>query len=305
MKIATHTNNNQSVRVGENNYSGGSSSAGSSSGDVTATANTFKKSIKNTQHNNNNSVRFATSKKVRHCSIETEADETEITRTIISSSNNIDVAAKKKKNHSVIMSLPPLVKSSVRIYAYSHLHSAENTTNGSVVAKKTDTKGPVMMSLDACVQHRSFNDLMKGILEHQRLLLCIRSGWIPTSISFLQEDKRANLCGLLSLSCFFSKKADLIDDIYYDADNKNNENDPKKTNRIDCEATYRALHAKFFASGRRLRAEVLLERDTPTISTESFDLYIFLRDLLMDLGITSNLRYFSRETSQRSLFAQS
>ena len=90
----------------------------------------------------------------------------------------------------------------------------------------------------------------------------------------------------------------MIDDIYVE------NNLPEKANKIDCEATYRALHANFFASGWRLRSEVLLERDTPAISTESFELYIFLRDLLLNLGITSNLRYFSRETSQRSLFAQ-
>ena len=271
MKIAAHNNNNydnQSVRETDNHHTEGSSSGGSG-GDVT-TANTFKKSIKNTHHNNNNNVRFATSKKVRHCSIESEEAEKTKTILISNTSSNKDVATTKKKN-SVIMSLPPLVKSNVRIRAYSHLHSAEN-------GAKPDTKGPIMMSLDACVQHRSFHDLMGGILEHQRLLLCIRSGWIPTSVFFLNEgDVKANQ--FYPLACFFPKKANLIDDIYVD------NNLPKKANKIECETTYRTLHTKFFASGRRLRAEVLLERDTPTISTESFDLYIFLRDLLQDLGI--------------------
>jgi hypothetical protein len=239
----------------------------------------FKNSIIiNSHHAPKHYGGLSTSSKVRHCSIE-EADFEKLKTEAIF---HMEAAT---------VSPPPSVKSNVRVLTYSHLPSDGSNTenissknNNNIISIKDSTR-PVMLSIDACVEHQSFNDLLGGVLGHPLLLSYIKAGWIPTSV-FLKEADPPPASGLRYFCFYLYAKKSLIS-----AHDNNISSVPE---RIDSDATYRK---KLFSPGRILIGEVRLEHNTSELSTESFDLYIFVRDLLIELGITSNLRYFSSPPS--------
>jgi hypothetical protein len=156
-------------------------------------------------------------------------------------------AGSKVRHCSVIdeeMSLPPLTRTRVRLSANA-----------------TGAHSPIMMELKFDIEHRSFNEMLIGVFANQRMLLCLRSGWVPTSVLFLPIADKRWVC---------MPAATEVD-----------------ITPIVCEQTYRASHLKC----RRMYADVMLEREHHHISTESFDLFVFVRDLFTAMQIQTKLQY--------------
>ena len=174
--------------------------------------------------NNKQHVRWGPTK-VRHCSI---TDETEASKEI--------------------MSLPPpLARTRVSLSAH---------------AAGTCHHSPLMLDLKFNMEHRSFNEMLIGVFENPRMLLCIRSGWVPTSVLLIPIIRRHCFP-----KCVSAPEVD--------------------STPIVCEETYRSSYFKC----QHVYADVKLEREHHQISTHSIDLYVFVRDLFILMGIQTKLQF--------------
>jgi hypothetical protein len=127
-------------------------------------------------------------------------------------------------------------------------------------------RGPLMMSLSFYIEHQSFNEMLIGVFSNQRMLLCMRSGWVPTSVLFLPiAEKRC------FVACLAAPQEDALP--------------------IVCEQTYRGTDF----SRRCVYADVMLEREHYLISTDSFDLYVFVRDLFAAMKIPTRLQFVPKK----------